>query len=186
MTDTLALRKEMRRRKQDFNRQDGHRHKRLARGWRKPHGLHSKIRHQSAGQAPRVKPGYGFPADVRGLHSSGLKPIIVSNVAQAAKLDPKTDGAVLAASTGMRKRIDIIAELMKRNVAVLNIKKAQDYATRAKSKVEERKKLAAERADKKTKKKTTAPKKEEKKLSEEEKKEAERKEAEKVLTQKEN
>ena len=48
--------------------------------WRNPRGLHSPIRQKYRGKPLLVKVGYGSPADVRGLHSSGLQPIVVHTV----------------------------------------------------------------------------------------------------------
>lgn len=186
MKELLALRKKMKARQPGFLRQDSHRHKRLAKVWRKPTGLHSKMRHNAAGQAASVAIGYRSPVAVQGLDRNGLQPVRVFNVDQVAELNKKTQSAVIGAGVGMRSRVAIVDALNKAGITINNLKDSKEYAGKVKHVLKARKDAASARHARKQK---TAPakKKEEKapELSEEDRKELERKEAEKVLTRKE-
>ena len=76
----LEIRKELKGRKPDFIRQDNNRRIRIGRQnrWRKPKGIHSKIRHHFKGRRKMPSPGFKSPAKVRWLHDSGLKIVNVS------------------------------------------------------------------------------------------------------------
>jgi len=127
MKKLLALRKKQKGKKPHFLREDSHKIMALPTGWRKPNGLHSKMRHNYRGQPAMVEPGWGSPRLVRGLWSNGLAPIVVHTPAEIEKLNPKTQGAVIAADVGMKKRLAIIAKAQEKKINTLNIKKVQDY-----------------------------------------------------------
>jgi len=187
MKELLALRKRMKARQPAFLRQDSHRHKRLAKVWRKPTGLHSKMRHNAAGQAASVAIGYRSPVAVQGLDRNGFQPVRVFNVDQVAALDKKTHSAIIGAGVGMRSRLTIVDALNKAGIHIINLKDSKGYAGKVQHVLKARKDAAAARLTRKTKTAPVAKKKEEKKpeLNEEDKKDQERKEAEKVLTRKE-
>ena len=67
MKTLLILRKKMKAKKPHFNREDCHKIMALPIGWRKPNGLHSKMRHRYRGQPAMVEPGWGSPRVVKGL-----------------------------------------------------------------------------------------------------------------------
>lgn len=188
MADMLALRKSIKDKKPEFKRQDfGHRPNLSTTGWRRPKGLHSKMRHKTAGHRACVSVGWGSPAAVAGLHPSGLMPIIVSNTADVAKMDAKTQGALIAAGVGKRSKIALIDALLKKNITILNVKDPKGFAGKVQADIKAHKDARAAAKKEKPEAKKAEPKKPEpkKELTEEEKKEAQRKEAEKVLTQKE-
>ncbi len=191
MTDLLSLRKQIKSRKPHFARQDVLKKSRLDDTWRKPKGMHSKMRHHKKGYSAYVETGWGSPVEVKGLHKSGLKPVVVNNIGQVATIDAKTEGAVIASHVGNRLKVALIEALLKKNVKILNIKDARGTATGITQAVAARKKASQERAKAKEARKDEKPKakKQEKPAAEqtpEEKKEAERREAEKVMTKKEN
>lgn len=192
MTDLLALRKQIKTRKPHFARQDVLKKDRLDDTWRKPKGMHSKMRHHKKGYSAYVETGWGSPVEVKGLHKSGLKPIIVNCIGQVQLIDAKKEGAVIASHVGNRLKVSLIEALLKKNVRILNIKDALGAANGIKQAVAARKKATQDRVKAKEARKDTAPKakKQEKPAAAaqtpEEKKEAERREAEKVMTKKEN
>jgi large subunit ribosomal protein L32e len=190
MTDLLALRKQIKARKPRFSRQDVLKKSRLDDTWRHPKGMHSKMRHHKKGYSAYVEVGWGSPAAVEGLHKSGLRPVVIHSIGQVAVLDPKTEGAVIAAHVGNRLKVLLIDALTKKNIRILNIKDAAATATGIRQAVEARKKAAVERKKAKEAKKEEKPKarKAEKPEAQtpEEKKEAERREAEKIMTRKES
>ena len=73
----IELRKAIKEKKPIFIRQDNPKRKKLSYKWRKPKGIHSKIRHHFKGRRKMPSPGYKSPAAVRGFHSSGLKIVYV-------------------------------------------------------------------------------------------------------------
>ena len=187
MADLLALRKAIKDKKPEFHRQDyTHRPNLGTTGWKKPKGLHSKMRHKKAGHRESVNVGWGSPASVSGAHPSGLMPVVVSSVTDIARIDAKLQGAIIASGVGNRSKVALIDALLKKNITILNIKDPKGYAAKVAADVKARKdaRAAAKKEEKKPEQKKAAPK-VEPKLSDEEKKEAERKEAEKVMIQKE-
>jgi len=152
--------------------------------WRRPKGRHSKLRHQTAGHAKKVMPGFRSERSVRGLHQSGLVSIIVHTPNDVAELDKNTQGAIVASTVGKRKKLIIIESLKKAGVALLNIK--EDYLSKVEAELKQRKATKEERTVKKEKKAETKKKeekKEEKKAETEEEKAAkEKQEKDKIIT----
>ena len=88
--------------------------------WRKPKGNDNKMRLQLKGYPPIVKVGYGSPRDLRGLHPSGLKPVIVSSAKELEGLDPSRHIVYIAGNVGLRKRIELIKLARERGLRVAN------------------------------------------------------------------
>ena len=109
MKELLSLKKKMKARKPSFVRQDAHKWKRLGSKWRKPTGIHSKVRQKIIGHPVMVNRGYGTPKAVYGMLQNGLLPIRVFNVGDLAKVDSKTQTAVIASTVGTRKKIEMVA-----------------------------------------------------------------------------
>lgn len=118
--DLLKLKLEMARKRPTFLRQEWFRYKRLKNVWRKPRGLHSKMRKCIKYRPPRVKVGYRGPKAVRGLHPSGFQDVLVHNIDELEALDPKTQAARIARTVGMRKRIEMENRAAKLGIRVLN------------------------------------------------------------------
>lgn len=189
LQELLALRKKIKNIKPDFIRQDAHKKLRLAKNWRKPKGLHSKVRENRRGYVSRLKRGYGSPVAVKGLHHSGLKPVLVTHLAQLKKMDKAKQGIFLSGRMGAHKKLVVIQEAEKAGIKILNID-ATKYKTKVAEQLKARKEdhkqveTKKEEAKKTLDKKEESEKKEEKAVDEKDKKEHERREAEKVLTQK--
>jgi large subunit ribosomal protein L32e len=116
----LRVRVRQKSKKPEFNFHDSHKKKRLGTSWRKPRGLHNKLRQQVAAKGKLVKPGFGSPRAVRGFHPSGKPEMLVNNVAE---LNLAQGCAVrIASSVGMKKRLDIQTEAEKLGIKVLNPK----------------------------------------------------------------
>ncbi len=180
----LTLRKEISKRRPEFIMQDQHKRPDLKLRWRKPKGMHSKMRHGVWGRPASVNPGYRGPSEVRGLHQSGLAMILVQNAEQAEELDAKTQGAIIA-HVGGKKKTQILQACKQKGITVLNVKDVDNEMQRLTATVAARKEAKKAAEQRKTSKAKTAPKKEEKKEEEVTNKEQERKEMEKVLTKKE-
>ena len=119
----------------------------------------------------------------RGLHSSGLEQVSISTVAQLGAVDPKTQGIIVSASVGDKKRVAIITEAKGKNIKILNIKNPEEIVKTVEARLAEKKKAREEKAKKA---KASEKKKDEKKLAdkvaEEDKKDAEKQEKDKMLT----
>jgi len=88
--------------------------------WRKPKGIDSKMRLQLKGYPPIVKVGYRTPSDIRGLHPSGLEPVVVRNVRELEGLDPRRHIVYIASTVGLRKRLELARAAWERGFRVAN------------------------------------------------------------------
>ncbi len=184
MTDIkklLEIRNNQRKKRPRFVRQDWHKKKRLSLVWRKPKGMDSKLRRHMHGHGHLPTRGYGSPALVRGMHKSGLMPVLVASTITLESINGKTHGIIIAATVGNRKRIDIITKAHSKSIRVLNIKDGAKFVQTVKDSLAKRKhtKTATKQPE------NIAPKaKPEQQANQEEKKEQEKREAEKVITSK--
>jgi large subunit ribosomal protein L32e len=188
-TALLKLRKQNKTKKPNFVRQDTHKKAEIGKKWRRPKGLQSKMRLKLKGYRRCPSKGYKAPAAIRGLHESGLLPVMVYSKRDLEQIDIKSEGAVVAKTVGLRKKIDLVNYAKERGINILNIKDFAKFLTKANEKLKERKEIKDKKQkEKEKKKKTTKPKKKEdlaEKLTEEEKKEQEKKNQDKLLTKKE-
>lgn len=186
----INLRKKLNAKRPDFKQVGSYKRKRVDGKWRKPRGMHSKMRHQVWGKPAIVKTGYRGPNAARGLDPSGLTPVLVHNQNELAGINPKTQGALLA-SVGARKKAALLATCKERNITVLNAKNIDDALNKINTKLRERKQAKEERAKKeektkKSEKKETKPKEEKpEEQPEDETKTEEQKQAEKIITKRE-
>jgi large subunit ribosomal protein L32e len=88
--------------------------------WRKPKGIDNKMRLKLKGYPPLVEIGYRGPRKVRGLHPSGLTPVVVHSPDQLDTLDPKTTIIYIGRSVGLRKRIIIMEKAVEKGFKVAN------------------------------------------------------------------
>ncbi len=181
----LELRKQMKRKKPSFVRQDFHK-KRLRKRWVKPRGLHSKVRLKHRGHAKKVSNGYGGPKAVRGLSREGLKIIRIHNENELDKVDKEKEGIIISSTVGLKNKISLLKKAKEEGIKILNLK-VDDYLKRKDE--EMKKKLEMKKKEEEAKKKKKEDKKEKKKedklegkISDDEKKEAEKKEKDKLLT----
>lgn len=154
--DALALRNIFRKRKPTFTPQDMHKKKRVKAAWRKPVGLHSKMRQRLKHHKRVVKSGYKGPALVHGYDKRGFLPKIVSTLQDVAALQ-KHEGAIIARTTGLKVKLILIQACEKRGISVLNIR-VQAFKDAVKQKEDLKKQAKAARASKKeeTKKEASA------------------------------
>jgi len=145
----LELRKAQKAKKPHFLRQDFHKKARLAQVWRRPKGVDSKLRKHMHGHGALPATGYRSPAEVRGMHKSGLIPIMVKNVKDLENADPKKNGVIIASSVGKKKKIDIITAAQAKSVRVFNYKDSAKFIQAVKTAMESRKKTAATKTAKK-------------------------------------
>ena len=137
--ELLQLRKKIADKRPEFVRQESWRYDRLAPNWRKPKGKDNKMRRQVSGVPPLAKVGYKGPRKSRGLHPSGYNDILIFNIKDLTKIDPKVDAVRIAHGVGNKKRIEIVTEATKLKMKILNPGKVEPIKKVAK-KVEKPKK----------------------------------------------
>ncbi len=116
----LALRYEMSHDRIAFLRQEWFRFPRLGEKWRRPRGMHSKMRRHIQYRPNVVSIGYRGPAKVRGLHPSGFQEVMVWNPDQLDKVDPKVQAVRVGGSVGFKKRQAIEKKADELGIRVLN------------------------------------------------------------------
>src|SRR3990167_8631529 len=181
----LELRTKIKNKKPEFIRQDNPKRKKLNYKWRKPKGIHSKIRHHFKGRRKMPSPGYKSPAAVKGLHSTGLEMVRVFSAEEVSKIKKDTQGIIVPRTAARKKKLEILKKAKDLNVRVLNLntdESIQKIENFMKSKSQ--KKAQAKKEEKKPEAKEKPKEKQEEKLTDEQRKEAEKKERDKVLTQK--
>ena len=127
---------QLRRRTPAFRRQEFHRwfgNRKKDDKWRKPKGHHGRVKRlgYQKGASPNV--GYGTPSATRGMHPSGLAPIIVYNEKTLENIDKEKQG-ILIGNVGIKKKIMIIHEAMKKNIKILNLRKPEEFLQKFKIK----------------------------------------------------
>jgi len=118
--EMLELRDEINDRRPPFLRQEWFRYQKLEGTWRKPRGIHSKMRRHYGYRPTIVSIGFRGPALVRGLHPSGFEEVMVFNPSQIEALDAKVQAARIGGTVGAKKRKDIISKADEKGVRVLN------------------------------------------------------------------
>ncbi|WP_128860047.1 50S ribosomal protein L32e [Methanocella paludicola] len=103
----------------EFNRIDSHKNKSLKVSWRKPKGHHSQMRRQRKAKGSLVKIGFGSPAAVRGLHSSGYEEILVHRPQDVQGIT-RTQAIRVAGGVGKKKQAEIEKAAKELNIKVLN------------------------------------------------------------------
>ena len=189
----LELKSKIKGRKPRFIRQDYNMWVRThKKHWRKPKGIHSKMRHHRKGKRKSPSPGYGSPAKVRGMHHSGLMPVLVENESQIPK--SKEYGIILSGRVGDRKKALLARKAIEMGLTVLNID-AEKFLKRVEESLLAKKKKQEKPKEKEAKEKTEARKAEKKEgqdnapkgeqhahTHEEDKKKAEKHEKDRLLT----
>jgi len=122
----LEIRRRVKAKKPDFIRQESWRYKRLKENWRRPKGIDNKMRRKIKGWPQTVNTGYRGPKAARGLHPSGYQEILVYNVDDLKKVDPKTQAIRIAHTVGKKKRVQIITEARKKRIVILNVKEIKE------------------------------------------------------------
>lgn len=101
-------------------RQESWRYKRIKENWRRPTGVSNKMRRRQRGWPKSVSIGYKTPNDLRHLHPSGLREMIVHRAADLDKLDPKTYVARIGHTVGEKKRVAILDRARELEINVVN------------------------------------------------------------------
>lgn len=116
----LRVRKSIKDKTPHFKQQEWYRYKRINESWRRPRGMHSKMRKHIGYRPKVVSIGYGSPKKTRHLHPSGFQEIMVYNTKDLEKINPKSQAARVGHSVGTRKRIEIENQAEKKGIRILN------------------------------------------------------------------
>jgi len=118
--EALAKRAVISGRRPAFKRQEWFRYARLGEKWRKPKGIHSKMKRRIKRRQPIVDIGFRGPVAVRGLHPSGFEEVLVYNVDGLEDIDPKVQAVRIGGTVGTKKRIAIEDRATELGIRVLN------------------------------------------------------------------
>src|SRR3989344_336373 len=183
----LKIRREAQKRKPAFVRRASNYSVRVASNWRNPRGIHSPLRQEHRGRPVLVSIGYRGPKAVRGLHQSGLEMVLVHNLNEMKKINPKTQGVIISGTLGQKKRLDLLKEALILKVRVFNAKDPEQEMKSITENLANRKKTKTEKIVQKSKKLQEKEKRAvEKKKKEEEQKKANKDKALEEEVQKEN
>jgi len=164
----LRTRERVKGKKPKFVRPESWRYVRLKKNWRNPRGLDHKVRLMYKGWPPAAGAGYGGPRVSRGLHPSGYREVLVHNVEQLDRVDPKTQAIRIAHTVGKKNRGDLLADARRKKIVVLNL--GQAGKALAKRPEEEKEKEEAAETEKETNEQQEAPEEEKSKVEEKTKK----------------
>ena len=118
--DALAKRALISGRRPAFKRQEWFRYSKLGEKWRRPKGIHSKMKRKLKRRPPVVVIGYRGPALARALHPSGFEEKMVHNLNDLDNVDPKKQAVRIGGTVGTRKRILIEDRAEELGIRVLN------------------------------------------------------------------
>ncbi|MBI4447351.1 hypothetical protein HY643_00070 [Candidatus Woesearchaeota archaeon] len=141
----LKLRREIKKRKPHFVRQEANHRKKLPWKWKQPKGMHSKLRRKFRGRMKHPSPSFSSPKQVRGLHRTGLIPVVIKHLTELNGLNPQNVGVITSRTLGLRKKIDLLKKCLELKFDVLNIKDAEEFVR----KVEEKRRKMKEETEKK-------------------------------------
>jgi large subunit ribosomal protein L32e len=116
----LKARKRGKQARPGFKRQEQDFQKILKKGWRRPRGRHSKLRVHEKGRGGLPSPGYGSPASVRGLNRLGYREVMVSNLKDLGRINPKEEMGLISSGVGRKKRGEIVSAAKERKIMISN------------------------------------------------------------------
>jgi large subunit ribosomal protein L32e len=116
----LSKRNRMSHKRPTFKRQNWFRYKRLGEKWRRPRGIHSKMRRHFKYRIPVVQIGFRGPASVRGLHPSGFEEVMIQTPKEVDNVNPEVQAIRIASTVGDKKREVIVKKADKLKIRVFN------------------------------------------------------------------
>lgn len=174
----------LKKKKKNFFRYKSINQKKLKSGWRKPKGIHNKVRLKKKGHPHKVSIGYGTKKELRNYYNSIYDYKLIKNLNDLDNLDKKY--ILISKSVGLRKKIEILNRAKDLNLNVIRVGDVDSFLKKIQDKLKENK----QKKEKKKQKKEVFEKKAEEKiidkkeLTPEEKIEKEKEEKKKVLESK--
>ena len=162
MNKLLEARNKAKAKKPKFERQDTNIFKQFRGQYRKPKGMHSKMRRGLRGHKRTPAVGYSSPRAVKGLTRQGIRPVVVVNMAELLQIK-KDEGVILSSTLGLKKRLVLLEKIKELKLSVLNIKNVDEYVNKAKEIFENKKKEHKGKKEERKKHKEEAAKKAEEK-----------------------
>jgi large subunit ribosomal protein L32e len=107
------------RKKPEFKRHGAY-VKRAGESWRRPRGRDNKMRKNEKAKGKRPSVGFGAPKELRGLHPSGFKEVMVANVNDLMKIDKEREAARIISKVGKKKKAEIVNKAKELGIRVLN------------------------------------------------------------------
>lgn len=192
MTDLntlLEVKKIANKKRPNFMREGSQNSKKIGKKWRRPKGLHSKMRHEFAGHRAKVRIGYGSPVKLRHFDKEGKILVHIENIKQLENFDAKIHKLILSSKIGQKKKILIFEKAEEKGFKFQYYKDPKKIIEEFKKQIKTKKdKKEAKEKIKKEKKTKTSEKKtelEEKVLTAEDKRKEDHKEMEKIITKRE-
>jgi len=145
----LTNRNKMKAKKPRFQRQDANIFKQFRGKWRKPKGIHSKLRRGFKGHGGFPSIGYSSPAAAKGLTRKGFVPFIVFNLNDLEKIDNKLHVVVLAHSVGTKKRIELLKKIKEKKLHIFGVKDVDVLLTKLSEYLQLKKNESNKKKDKK-------------------------------------
>ena len=177
----LDLKKQMRTKRPDFVRTDPQK-KKLKVKYRKPRGIHNKIRLNKAGHEKKPSPGYRTPKKIKHYTREGAKRVILFNE-EGLNILKKEELPFIAAGVGLKKKIRILEKAQQKGIFIGNIKDIPSFLAKIKEEQQKKKQELTKKQQKKKSAQEEALKKseEKKEKTEEEKREEQEAEKRKIL-----
>lgn len=176
----LEIRKKLKQKKPVFLREDAHKVKKLAKKWRSPRGIHSKMREKIKGHRRLPSIGWSSPVEVKYLNPEGYEQILIYNVQDLLSTNsPK----IISSGVGLKKRLEIVKKAKEKNIKILNIPNLDEFIKKIEENIKKRKEMAKELTKKKVEP-VVAKKEIKKEETPEEKEKREREEKKKILEKK--
>ncbi len=88
--------------------------------WKRPKGKDNPIRLHLKGYSPMASIGYGAKSEIRSLHPSGLRPVVIHSLSELDLLDPSKHLVYISSSLGLRKRLEVIEKAKIRGFRIAN------------------------------------------------------------------
>ena len=169
------------RKKIKFNRYKSVNQVKLKNRWRKPKGMHNKVRLKKKGHVPKVSIGYGTKKRLRNFYNSTIDYQMINNLNDLNNINKKT--ILISKSIGLRKRIEILKKAKELGLNVIKVKDIESLLKIIQDKLMQQKQVKEKKEKKKEEyhKKAEEKAKDKKEPTPEEKVEYEKEEKKKLL-----
>jgi len=166
-----------------FVRQEYNKRKQLPLNWRKPRGVHSKLRLRRRGKPQMVSVGYKMPDEVRGLTREGLQQVFVSAPEHLKFI--KTGEVAVLHKVSNKRRLEILQAAQKLNAKILNFKDISKRIDEIKARLTAKQAARKKKGEKRAKKEAEAKKKAKMSVKQKQKEEKPEKSIEKLIEKEE-